>query len=99
MAEWQSSNGDATVQAPNDEDAMKPKFDSLHLHSAKGKLNGTSSSYQKKLQLPQSRWETFMRIRHNRQNRLASKLNLDYCLVGTGYNLSSSFVSEQLSCD
>ena len=36
--------------------------------------SGTSSSYQKKLQLPQSRWETFQRIRQNRHQRLSGKL-------------------------
>lgn len=58
----------------SDEDVKKEispyeKFGSSYCPAA----GSSSTSYQKKLQLPQSRWETFQRIRQNRHQRLSGK--------------------------
>src|SRR6218665_1910214 len=67
MAEW--SKAEENDKAAKIKDGASPyeKFTSLQ-HSPAGNGN----LYQKKLQLPQSRWETFQRIRQNRHTRLAA---------------------------
>ena len=68
MAEW--SKTDETDKSAKLKDGVSPyeKFASLSQHSQAG----NAGLYQKKLQLPQSRWETFQRIRQNRHTRLAA---------------------------
>ena len=71
MAEWSEDESNAKRRSESFD--IGAKLGELSTHHHNGVSASASGSYQKKLQLPQSRWETFQRIRQNRHTRLAGK--------------------------